>query len=71
MEKGMEKGRGDGELLARRAMLGELLEAKFGPVPADLAGKWAAESDPDALRRWVVEAGKADSLATFRTQTGL
>lgn len=71
MEKGMEKGREEGEANALRAMLGELLEAKFGPVPAELSAKWAAEADPVSLRRWVVEAGKADSLAAFRTQTHL
>lgn len=70
-EEGREEGRGDGQLLARRAMLGELLEAKFGPMPADLAAKWVAVTDADTLKRWVVEAGKADSLATFRTRTGL
>lgn len=71
LEKGKAEGRTDGLLLAHRAMLGELLEAKFGPVPADLAAKYTASTDPDALRRWVVEAGKADSLAAFRTATQL
>ena len=71
LEEGIEKGIEKGDLLARRAMLTELLEAKFGSVPGDLSERVAAETDPTALKRWVVEAGKADSLATFRARTQL
>jgi hypothetical protein len=71
LEEGLEKGRGDGQVEARRAMLGELLEAKFGPVPADLGAKYATVTDIDTLKRWVVEAGKADTLANFRAVTQL
>jgi len=67
LEEGMEKG----QLNSFRAMLSELLEAKFGPVPADLSAKYTAVSDIDALKRWVVAAGKADTLANFRAVTQL
>jgi hypothetical protein len=60
-----------GQIEALRTLIAALFEAKFGPVPADLAAKYTPVTDPVALRRWVVEAGKADSLATFRAQTGL
>jgi hypothetical protein len=71
LEEGMEKGREEGELLARRAMLFELLEAKSGPVPADLAAKFAAETAPGRLKQWLAEAVKAESLAAFRTAAQL
>jgi hypothetical protein len=51
-------------------MLTELLEAKFGPVPAELLAFLEA-ADADALRQWVVAAGRADSLAAFRAAAGV
>ncbi len=71
-EKGREEGREEGrekerhgQLLVQRAILTELLEAKFGLVSDDLLARVEA-ADADTLRRWVLAAGKADTLAVFR-----
>ena len=52
---------------ARRDDLLKFLEARFtSPLPEDLVAAIAATMDLDKLSRWVIAAGKANSLAAFR-----
>lgn len=67
METGLEKGMGMGLILATRAAVLELLEARFGPVPGDLAAVVAATDDLDTLRRWLRAGATAPDLTAFRT----
>jgi hypothetical protein len=69
-EQGREIGIEEGDRRARRAMLTELLEARFGPVPDEVAARVAAEADADTLRRWLRAAGTADTLQAFRAAAG-
>ena len=69
-EIGKEIGIEEGDRRARRAMLTELLEARFGPVPEEVATRVAAEADTDALRRWLRAAGTAESLEAFLAAVG-
>lgn len=74
-EKGREEGReiglGEGLLRGLRAAVGELLEARFAPVPADLIERVNATTDADALRRWLRAAATAADVGTLRTAAGL
>ena len=65
------EGEAKGEAKGRIASVIELLEARFGAVPADLADKIKSTTDVDTLRAWNLLAAKADSLSAFRTQSGL
>ncbi len=69
-ERGVEKGIEKGERRARRAMVLELLEARFGPVPTEIVER-IETLDIDALRATLLKVGTAESLAAFRTAVGL
>ena len=69
--KGEAKGEAKGEVRALRAAVCELLEAKTGPLPPDLAERVIASTDPAALRKWLLAAGTSDTLAAFRVASGL
>ena len=51
MQQGMQQGMRQGELRALRASVSESFEARFGTVPADLAGRLAETEDAVVLRR--------------------
>lgn len=68
---GHEAGVEEGELRGFRAAVGELLEARFGPVPVDLTAALTAVADLSALKGVLKEAGKAVSLAAFRAAVGV
>ena len=70
-EKGMEIGLEEGLLRGLRAAVGELLEARFAPVPPELLERVNVTADPDTLRRWLRTAATAPDLATFRDGVGL
>jgi hypothetical protein len=70
-ERGREQGREEGVLRGQRAAVGELLEARFGPVQPELLERVNATTDPDALRRLLRTAATAADLATFRDAVGL
>lgn len=73
-EIGKEQGREidieEGELRARHAAVSELIEARFGPVSEEVAGRIAAEADADTFRRWLRVAGTAESLPAFHATVG-
>jgi hypothetical protein len=49
----------------------QVLEAKFGSVPADLSDAVNATKDIETLRRWLPLAVHADSIESFRQQAGV
>lgn len=65
-EKGMEQGR----ILTMRAAVLELLEARFGAVPDDIADRVNATDAIDTLRGWHRAAATTADLATFRATLG-
>ncbi len=67
----MDEGRAEGEIAARRAVVLELLEALFGAIPAEVTDRVRATADTDTLKRWLIAAGKADSLPGFRAAAGV
>lgn len=71
MEIGKEIGLEEGLLRGLRAAVGELLEARFAPVPPELLERVNVTADPDTLRRWLRTAATAPDLATFRDGVGL
>jgi len=55
----------------RAESLVDVLELKFGPVPADLASAIRATTDFGKLRQWLASAVSALSLDAFRADTQL
>jgi hypothetical protein len=51
--------------------LRDVLEARFGPVPADLMTKIAATRVGEVLRGWLILAARAASLEQFRQEAGI
>ena len=66
LEKGRQEGRQEGQLSAFRAAITELLEARFGPVPADMREWVSGIEDADELRRILLAAGTSTSVDAFR-----
>ena len=64
-QKGRQEGRQEGLILATRAVLRELLEAKYGSIPEELENEISEEGDVAALRKWIVCAGKESTLEAF------
>jgi hypothetical protein len=48
-----------------------ILQARFAPVPAEIASTVRATRDPLRLGEWVIQAATAESLDQFRAATGL
>jgi hypothetical protein len=61
----------EGALKARIEDVLGILEAKFTAVPADARAKIEATTALDVLQRWVILAGKANSLDQFRQDAGV
>jgi len=70
IERGIEQGFEAGRLQGQRAAITELLEARFGTVPAELAAWLASISEPTELRRILIAAGTSASLGVFRATVG-
>ncbi len=68
--QGVERGVEEGQLLALRAAITELFEARFGSVPAGFADWLRPIPEPASLRRILIAAGTAASVEEFRTSTG-
>lgn len=66
-----QRGTERGQLLEARAAVRELIEARFGAVPAEVAEAVDAATDRDTLRLWLRTAATAADLATFRAAVGL
>jgi hypothetical protein len=49
----------------------KLVEARFGPVPADAKAKIESTNSPALLQQWILLAGKANSLDDFRRDAGV
>jgi hypothetical protein len=71
LEEGRAEGRAEAELTTRRASLSELLEARFGAVPTEVTDHIRVSTDIATLKRWLVAAGQANSLAEFRAAIGV
>ncbi len=65
MEQGIEKGLHEGHLRGQRAAVTELLEARFGAIPPEIASAISACADSAALRRMLLAAATALSLEEF------
>lgn len=70
-ERGIELGIERGQLLEARTAVRELLEARFGALPAEVVEPVNAAADLDALRLWLRTAATAADLAAFRAAVGL
>jgi hypothetical protein len=58
----------EGEVRGRATTLLQVLQLRFGTLPADLVGTIRATTDPGQLERWVQAAVRASSLDEFRQQ---
>lgn len=67
----LERNREEGQLLASRAAVTELAEAKFGPLPQEVIDRVAGCADLALLRQWLLAAGTLTTLDDFRAATGL
>ena len=70
IERGVVRGVEEGRLLALRAAITELYEARFGSPPPGLADWIRAMAEPSTLRRILIAAGTAPSVEEFQTSTG-
>ena len=70
IEQGIERGVEEGQLLALRAAVTELFEARFGSVPPGFAEWLRPIPEPTSLRRILIAAGTAASVEAFHTVTG-
>jgi len=61
----------EGKAEGKAETLLEVLELKFGPVPADLATAIRGTADLAKLKQWVAAAVAATSLADFRQSAQL
>ncbi|MGY8525433.1 Rpn family recombination-promoting nuclease/putative transposase [Paracidovorax citrulli] len=59
-QEGIVKGRSEGELSTLRTNVLDVLSARFGAVPDEVAGRIAAADTPQ-LRRWLLRAVHIDS----------
>lgn len=62
-ERGIKKG----ELLARSRVILEMLQHKFGEVPAETRTKIESLSSPEELDRLILRVLDVDSLTEFET----
>ena len=70
VKRGIERGVEEGQLLALRAAVTELFEARFGSVPPGFAEWLRPIPEPTSLRRILIAAGTAASVEAFHTLTG-
>ncbi|MBC7529855.1 MAG: DUF4351 domain-containing protein [Chthonomonadaceae bacterium] len=66
-ERGIKKGIAQGELLARSRVILEMLQHKFGEVPAETRTKIESLSSPEELDRLILRVLDVDSLTEFET----
>lgn len=62
IEQGIEKGIVQGQAMGMSAMLGALLERRFGVLPADARTR-LAKASPAELQRWSLRILDAESLS--------
>ncbi len=67
LAEGMEKGRAEGQLMAFRQSIFDLLEARFGAAPYEVRERIQAETDLARLRSWHRLAGTCAKLEEFKT----
>jgi len=62
---------GRGEVKGKADTLLEILDIKFGPIPAEVVSAIRATSDLPRLKQWVAAAVTAPTLAAFRQSAQL
>jgi hypothetical protein len=67
----MAEGEAKGKVKERAETLLEILDLKFGPVPAEVASAIRATTDLARLKQWVAAAVTAPTLAAFRQSAQL
>jgi hypothetical protein len=65
LEKGLEKGRQEGEIHSRRRALQDVLEVRFGDIPAGLVETFNAISDVPTLEKLLKIAAVCRDLEAF------
>ncbi|AWM35750.1 hypothetical protein GobsT_65570 [Gemmata obscuriglobus] len=65
------EARAETQVEERAAAVLAVLEAKFGTVPADLAGAVRATADLARLQQWIALAARADTRDGFRAAAGV
>ena len=70
MEQGLSKGISQGQLLALRESIRDLLEERFGHTPPNIAARLEQESDASRLRSWNRRAATIESAAAFEGLIG-
>ena len=51
--------------------LREILETRFGTLPAEVAAKVGETREAETLKRWLVFAARAATLEQFRQEAGI
>jgi len=70
-DEGRDEGRSEGRLQERREALVDLLEARYGALPAEVGNAIRGQSEPVTLKHWFLLAAKSLSLEQFRSDAGL
>ena len=70
LQAGMQQGMQQGIEKERKSSILKVLDARIGAVPADIAEKVEAMTDPTALDSLLVAGCKADSFDQFRATAG-
>ncbi len=69
-QEGLQTGRQEGLLIGAREGVLEVLEARFGAIPAEIQEIIIAQSDLSTLRRWHRQAATSATLDTFQEALG-
>ena len=69
--KGKAEGEAKGEIKGKATMLLQVLQVRFGTLPAELETAIHGSTDPNQLDRWGVAAATAATLDDFRLTAGL
>jgi hypothetical protein len=71
LAEGLAEGRAEGQAAGRAEALRDVLTARFGDLPADLAAKLTEPHTLDVLRNWTILAGRTGTLEQFRQEAGV
>jgi hypothetical protein len=69
LQKGLEKGRLEGEMHSRRRALLDVLEARFGTLPARLVEALSTVSDVARLEKLLKSAAVCADLGVFASNS--
>ena len=65
-EEGLVKGREEGQMLALKESIRDLLEARFGVTPQEILVQLDGVSDLTTLRLWLRRTATIESLEAFQ-----